>query len=140
MALEQSINADSKIQGGIIGITRYFPIITDPLCQSNCNQVDTVFDQYWKVSIKAEERLRQGSAKSQEIKINSLNTPVPKQWVEYMTNSQNKVNLCHFLTESFCNLGKKNCHLTRNWWLEGVLMMAKKHCPQKNTKGKQFCC
>ena len=83
--------------------------------------MDIVFDQYWKVSIKAEERLRRGSANSLEIKINGPTTPVPKQWVKYMANPQNKVNLCHFLTESLCNLGQEKLPLNKKLVIGGGL-------------------
>ena len=95
MALVQMVKSgDAKTFGEMAA--KYLPIITDALHQSNCNRVDIVFDQYWKVPIKAEERLRRGSTNSLEIKINGPTTPVPKQWVKYMANPQNKVNLCHF--------------------------------------------
>ena len=115
MALVQIVKSRSAKTFGEMA-AKYFPIITDPLRQSNCNRVDIVFDQYWTVSIKAEERLRRGSANSLEIKING-----PKQWVKYMANPQNKVKLCHFLTESLCNLGQEKLPLNKKLVIGGGL-------------------
>ena len=120
MALVQMVKSgDAKTFGEMAA--KHFPIITDPLRQSNCNRVDIVFDQYWKVPIKAEELRRRGSANSLEIKINGPTTPVPKQWVKYMANPQNKVNLCHFLTESLCNLGQEKLPLNKKLVIGGGL-------------------
>ena len=120
MALVQMVKSGGAKTFGEMA-AKYFPIITDPLRQSNCNRVDIVFDPYWKVSIKTEERLRRGSANSLEIKINGPTTPVPKQWVKYMANPQNKVNLCHFLTESLCNLGQEKLPLNKKLVIGGGL-------------------
>lgn len=124
MALVQMAKSDGVKTFGEMA-AKYFPIITDPLRQSNCNRVDIVCDQYWKVSIKAEERLRQGSPNSLEIKINGATTSVPKQWVKYMANPQYKVNLCLFLTESFCNLGQEKLSLNKKLVIGGGLYEGK---------------
>jgi len=120
MALVQMVKSGGAKTFGEMA-AKYFPIITDPLRQSNCNRVDIVFVQYGKVSIKAEERLRRGSVNSLEIKINGPTTPVAKQWVKYMANLQNKVNLCHFLTESLCNLGQEKLPLNKKLVIGGGL-------------------
>ncbi|CAB4033847.1 Hypothetical predicted protein [Paramuricea clavata] len=41
------------------------------------------------------------------MKIHGESTPVPKQWNKYISNVKNKVSLCAFLTESFCEIGKR---------------------------------
>jgi len=118
MALVQMAKSDGVKTFGEMA-AKYFPIITDPLRQSNCNRVDIVCDQYRKVSIKAEECLRQGSPNSLEIKINGATTSVPTQWVKYMANPQYKVNLCLFLTESFRNLGQEKLSLNKKLVIGG---------------------
>ena len=112
MALVQMVKSGGAKTFGELE-AKYFSIITDPLRQRDCNRVDVVFDQYWNISIKAGERLRQGSTNSLEIKINGPSTPVPKKWVKYIANPQNKVNLCHFLTESLCKLGQEKLPLNK---------------------------
>ena len=42
-----------------------------------------------------------------EVKIHGPSTPVSKQWGKFIPNPQNKINLCDFLSESFCNLGRQ---------------------------------
>ena len=39
--------------------------------------------------------------------IHGPSTPIPKQWAEYITNPQNKINLCDFLTSTLCSRGKE---------------------------------
>ena len=39
--------------------------------------------------------------------ITGPNTPVPKQWVKYIQNPQNKINLCDFLSLSLCKIGQE---------------------------------
>ena len=39
--------------------------------------------------------------------ITGPNTPVPKQWVKYIQNPQNKINLCDFLSSSLCKIGQE---------------------------------
>jgi hypothetical protein len=87
--------------------SKYFAIATSHLASANCSVVHLVFDQYWPASIKAEERSRRGSSEAREVKIVSANTPVPKQWAKFILNPKNKVNLCDFLTTSFCELGRE---------------------------------
>ena len=66
-----------------------------------------VFDQYWLTSIKSGERTRRGSSDALEVRITGPNTPVPKQWVKYIQNRQNKINLCDFLSSSLCKIGQE---------------------------------
>ena len=33
---------------------------------------------------------------------------LPKQWVKYIANPQNKVNLCDFVTTTMSHLGREN--------------------------------
>ena len=86
--------------------SKYFKVITTLL--ANCKAVHIVFDQYWDVSIKEGERAPRGSLSALlEIRIHGPATPVPKQWGKFIPNPQNKLNLCHFLSESLCNLGRQ---------------------------------
>ena len=67
-----------------------------------------VFDQYLDDSIKAGERARRGSSSALEVYIGGPATPVPKQCDKYISNPNNKKNLCDFLTHSMCNLGQRH--------------------------------
>lgn len=67
-----------------------------------------VFDQHLDDSIKAGERARRGSSSALEGYIGGPATPVPKQWDKYISNPNNKKNLCDFLTHSMCNLGQRH--------------------------------
>ena len=67
-----------------------------------------VFDQYLDDSIKPGERARRGSLSALEVYIRGPATPVPKQWDKYISNPNNKKNLCDFLTLSMCNLGQRH--------------------------------
>ena len=66
-----------------------------------------VFDQYWPTLIKSGERTRRGSSDALEVRITGPNTPVPKQWVKYIRNPQNKINLCDFLSSPLCKIGQE---------------------------------
>eukprot|EP00794_Sanderia_malayensis_P004273 gene4273-4841_t len=73
-----------------------------------CKELHIVFDQYWDALIKAGERENRGAlSASLEIKFHGASTPVPKQWAKFIPNSQNKINLCEFLSETFCELGRQ---------------------------------
>ena len=87
--------------------SKYYTAITAPLAQSSCKEVHMVFDQYWSTSIKSGERSRRGSSNSLEVYIHGPSTPIPKQWAKYITNPQNKINLCDFLTKIMCSHGKE---------------------------------
>lgn len=39
--------------------------------------------------------------------IHGPSTPIPKEWAKYITNPQNKINLCDYLTSTMCSLGKQ---------------------------------
>ena len=67
-----------------------------------------VFDQYLDDSIKAGERTRRGSSSALEVYIGGPATPIPKQWDKYISNLNNKKNLCDFLTHSMCNLMQRH--------------------------------
>ena len=91
--------------------SKYFKAITTSLV--NCKEVHIVFDQYWDASIKAGERARRGSLNaSLEVKIHGPSTPVPKQWGKYIPNP--KTNLCDYLSESFCILGREQLPPEKN--------------------------
>eukprot|EP00794_Sanderia_malayensis_P016393 gene16393-18031_t len=75
---------------------------------SYCKELHIVFDQYWDALIKAGKRENRGAlSASLEIKIHGPPMPVPKQWAKFIPNSQNKINLCEFLSETFCELGRQ---------------------------------
>ena len=86
---------------------KYFIIFTAPLSLHNCLESHIVFDQYIETSIKAGERSRSGESAALEVQIGGPSTPVPKQWGKYISNPQNKVNLCDYLTKSLCKLGQE---------------------------------
>ena len=119
MAMVQMLKSAGASTFGKLA-TKYFTSITAPLSQSNCNEVCIIFDQHWETSIKGWKRQRRGKNSSLEVYIHGPSTPIPKQWGKYIANPQNKVNLCDFLTSSFCNIGKerlavnkKTCHWVR---------------------------
>lgn len=85
----------------------YYNTITAPLGKCNCNRVDVVFDRYDKEhSIKESERQRRGSSSGYEIRIAGPSTPVPKQWLRYISNPVNKTNLQKFLSDEWTAIAK----------------------------------
>jgi len=86
---------------------KYYEIITSYYRQGNCSRIDLVFDQYWDLSIKAGERQRRGEVTTLEVQIHGLSTPVPKQWLKYISNVKNKVRLCAFLTSTLVEIGQR---------------------------------
>lgn len=103
MALVQMLKSAGSSTFGELA-SKYFKVITSTM--ANCKEVHMVFDQYWESSIKSGEREHRGSMKcSLEVKIHGPSVPVPKQWGKFIPNPQNKINLCDFLSVSFCNLG-----------------------------------
>ncbi|KAK3698753.1 hypothetical protein QZH41_004049 [Actinostola sp. cb2023] len=106
MALIQMLKfAGASTFGEMAG--KYYEVVTGYHQQENCHRVDVVFDQYWHLSIKAGERKKRGETSALEVKIHGSSTPVPKQWPKYISNVNNKVSLCAFLTESWCEMGKR---------------------------------
>jgi len=107
---------------------------------ANCKEVHIVFDQYWDVSIKAEERACRGSlSASLEVKIHGPSTPVPKQWEKFIPNPQNKINLYDFLSESFCNLERQQLPPDKTLFIGGgfkdgrwAVMVGSGHCEDVN--------
>ena len=65
------------------------------LALNGCHRIDGVFDQYFSLSFKAGERQTRGASIVLEVQIRGTATPVPKQWLKYIANVQNEVNLCH---------------------------------------------
>lgn len=85
----------------------YFDGITAPLGKNNCVRVDVVFDRYDKAySIKEGERVRRGAIAGFEVKISGPNTPVPKNWISFISNPVNKINLQHFVSTMWTEIGK----------------------------------
>ena len=53
------------------------------------------------VTVKSGERERR------EVTIHSPTTPVPMQWQKYISSVKNKTNLCAFLEEAWCEIGRE---------------------------------
>ena len=105
MALVQVLKSAGSNMFGELA-SQYFKVITASL--ANYKEVHIIFDQYWDAFIKAGERVCRGSmSASLEVKIHGSSTPVLKQWDKFILNLKNKVNLCDFLSESFCYLGRQ---------------------------------
>ena len=107
MAVIQMIKSGRSATFGELA-KHYFNAFTSPLSTHKCSCVHVVFDQYLDDSIKAGERARRGSSSTLEVYIGGPATPVPKQWDKYISNPNNKKNLCDFLTHSMCNLGQRH--------------------------------
>jgi hypothetical protein len=103
MALVQMLKTGNTSTFGDLA-KKHFDIITSGL-GNGCNRVDVVFDQYRTTSIKSEERERRGTSSAIEVKIYGQTTPIPKQWPKYISNVQNKVSLCAFLSSCWIDLG-----------------------------------
>ena len=101
MAVIQKIKSGRTATFGELA-KHYFNTFTSPLSTHKCYCVHVVFDQYLDDSIKAGERARRGSSSALEVYIGGPATPVPKQWDKYISNPNNKKNLCDFLTHSMC--------------------------------------
>ena len=98
MTLVQATKSCGTARFGALA-SKYFEIVISLLKERDCCRVDIVFDQYWPESIKSAERKKWGEVNALEIVINSLSTPVPKQW--QWSNPRNKTNLVSFLSESW---------------------------------------
>ena len=84
---------------------KYYQPITVPLALNSCHRVDVVCDKYIDLSIKAGEGEKRGGSMALEVQIRGPATPVPKQLLKYIANVHNKVNLCTFLADTWCELG-----------------------------------
>lgn len=104
MALIQTMKTGGSSTFGDMAMV-YYKAVTAFYDQYYCNRIDIVFDSYREMSIKAGEREKRGSTAALEVKIYSPATPLPKQWTKYMSNTQNKRNLCNFLAEFWCEQG-----------------------------------
>lgn len=62
----------------------------------SCNRLDIVFDRYVKPSLKESTREKRGLG--QRVKI-SASTKIPRNWNEFLKNSENKEELFVFLAE-----------------------------------------
>ena len=137
MALVQVLKSAGSSTFGELA-SKYFKVSIASL--ANCKEVHIVFDQYWDVSIKAGERARRGSlSASLEVKIHGPSTPVPKQWGKFIPNPLNKINLCDFLSESFCNLGRQQLPPDKTLVIGGgfkngrrAVMVRSGHCEDVN--------
>ena len=105
MAMIQMIKSGGASTFGELDSTHY-KTLTSSLGRNGCSRVDIVFDRYTPKSIKAGERSKRGASSALEVKIQSLNTPIQKQWQKYITNPENKQNLCDFLVKTWTQLGQ----------------------------------
>ena len=105
MAVVQMMKSAKAATFGELAV-KYYDFFTSPLSTRKCKSVHVVFDQYVENSIKSVERSRRGTSSALEVLIRGPHTPVPKQWGKYITNPKNKKNLCDFITNSMCSLGK----------------------------------
>ena len=105
---------------------RYCNMVTAPLGKNGCQRVDVVFDTYLSLSIKAGEREKGGVSAGFEVKIQGPSTPLPRQWAKYISNINNKVNLCAFLAEQLSDNGKQNLLQDQQLVVGGGLMNAQR--------------
>lgn len=98
MALIQMMKTGGSTTFGDMALV-YYKVITAFHEQYHCNRIDIVFDKYQEMSIKAGQRDKRGSSAALEVKIYCSATRLPNQWAKYMSNVQNKRNLCSFLVE-----------------------------------------
>ena len=118
MALVQVMKSASSASFGQMA-DQYCTHITRMLSQSSCSRVDVVFDQYRKQSIKEGERHKRGQTSSLEVKIYSDSTPIPKQWVKYISNPRKKENLADFLCCALCKRLTQSLNLQQKVFLAG---------------------
>ena len=113
MALVQVLKSAGSSTFGELA-SKYFKAITSSL--ASWTEVHIVLGQYWD----AGGRARRGSLNaSLEAKIHGPSTHLPKQWGKYIPNPQNKINLCDFLSESFCILGRQQLPPEKNLVIGG---------------------
>lgn len=116
MSLMQMIKPTGASTFGEVA-TRYCNMVTIPLWKNGCQQVDIVFDTYLSLSIKAGEWKKKGASAGIEVKIHGPSTELPRHWAKYISNRNNKVNLCVFLVETVCHYGRHkliNLYKTNN--------------------------
>ena len=104
MALVQMTKSAGAANFGEMAF-KYYSLVTAPLRRNGCQRVDVVFDRYSSLSIKAGEREKRGTSAALEVTIQGPATPIPKQWIKYIGNVENKVNLCAFLADTWCHMG-----------------------------------
>ena len=106
MAAVQMLKTAGARNFGEMG-SSYFDGITALLRRNNCVRVDVVFDRYDKAeSIKEGKRVRRGAIAGFKVKISGSNAPVPKNWKSFISNPVNKINLQHFLSTMWTEIGK----------------------------------
>ena len=103
MAMVQMLQTGGASNFGELAAGHY-DLIVAPLGRNGCIRVDVVFDSYTSKSIKAGERAKLGQSTALEIQIQGPPTPVPKQLSKYISNPQNKTNLCAFLAETWFSI------------------------------------
>lgn len=86
---------------------KHYRVISSHFIQ-HCTRVDIVFDRYDVIqSIKESERVKRGASNALEIKITSGSTPIPRQWLKFISNVRNKINLSNFLSREWIDIGRK---------------------------------
>ena len=71
---------------------------------SNYQRVDVVFDRYREETIKGATRIRRTKA-ARPIRrlVEGRDVPLPKNWTNFLSLPDNKVDLAHFLSEELCS-------------------------------------
>lgn len=106
MAVVQMLNSKGSTTFGELA-KKYFDVISAQLGKKGCSRIDVVFDRYDKQeSIKEAERARRGSSSSFEVRISGPTTPLPKKWLNYISNPINKTNLKIFLGSMWKDMAK----------------------------------
>ena len=107
MAFIQKLRSGGAVNFGDL-CAWYYRQLVNAFRRNRCSRIGVVLDTYRKVSIKSGERERRGaSSNSLEVTMHSPATPVPRQWQKYISNAKNKINLCAFLAEAWCEIGKE---------------------------------
>lgn len=95
--------------GGVVTFgemaSKLYNKFTAPLGKNGCQRVDVVFDRYVDLSIKTGERRKRGTSAGLQVNIHGPATPVPNQWLKYISNQDNKKNLSAFLADTWCQIG-----------------------------------
>lgn len=92
---------------------KLFFIFTKSFEDVHCCRVDVVHDEYLPNSIKRGERIQRGASRALEICINGPATPLPKQFSKYLTNNNNKRELCAFLACHWCECAKQHLQASK---------------------------
>ena len=76
----------------------FLRVLLKKMRENNCIRLDVAFDRYMVNSIKGTERLRRSAGNTMNsLEIVSDQMAVPKNWSDYLTVEQNKINLFTFI-------------------------------------------